>query len=134
MTVLSAGLTGGFAASILELKRKKNSGWIVLGAHEVSRLLARLLKIYSDEVICIDENPNACRLAENEGIKVFYGNALEERTLQRTEPDIRKGIIALSGNEEVNFIFSQRAKHLEKEIIILTGIKNMSKGITEEMV
>lgn len=134
MTVLSAGLTGGFAASILELKRKKNSGWIVLGAHEVSRLLARLLKIYGDEVICIEENPNACRLAENEGIKVFYGNALEERTLQRTEPGIRKGIIALSGNDEVNFIFSQRAKHLEKEIIILTGIKNMSKGITEEMV
>ncbi|SVA69568.1 uncharacterized protein METZ01_LOCUS122422, partial [marine metagenome] len=50
MTVLSAGLTGGFAASILELKRKKNSGWIILGAHEVARLLARLLKIYGDEV------------------------------------------------------------------------------------
>jgi len=61
---------------------------------------------------------------------VFYGNALEERTLQRTEPDIRKGIIALSGNEEVNFIFSQRARHIEKEILILTGIKSPSKGIT----
>ena len=134
LTVLSAGLTGGSVASILELKRKKNSGWIILGAHEVARLLARLLKAYGDEIICIDENPYACRLAENEGIKVFYGNALEERTLQRTEPDTRKGIIALSGNEEVNFIFSQRARHIEKEILILTGIKNPSKGITQEMV
>ena len=134
LTVLSAGLTGGSVASMLELKRKKNSGWIILGAHEVARLLARLLKAYGDEIICIDENPYACRLAENEGIKVFYGNALEERTLQRTEPDIRKGIIALSGNEEVNFIFSQRARHIEKEILILTGIKNPSKGITREMV
>ena len=134
LTVLSAGLTGGSVASMLELKRKKNSGWIILGAHEVARLLARLLKVHGDEIICIDENPYACRLAENEGIKVFYGNALEERTLQRTEPDIRKGIIALSGNEEVNFIFSQRARHIEKEILILTGIKNPSKGITQEMV
>ena len=134
LTVLSAGLTGESVASILELKRKNNSGWIILGAHEVARLLARLLKVYGDEIICIDENPYACRLAENEGIKVFYGNALEERTLQRTEPDIRKGIIALSGNEEVNFIFSQRARHIEKEILILTGIKNPSKGITQEMV
>ena len=83
MTVLSAGLTGGWVSSFLDLRRKSESGWIILGAHEVARLLARLLKQGGNEVICIDENPQACRLAENEGIKVFYGNALEERTLQR---------------------------------------------------
>jgi hypothetical protein len=134
MTVLSAGLTGGWVSSLLDLRRKSESGWIILGAHEVARLLARLLKQGGNEVICIDEDPNACRLAENEGIKVFYGNALGDRTLQRAEPDIRKGIIALSGNEEVNFIFSQRAKHLGKGMIILTGIKQKDKGITSKMV
>ena len=134
MTVISAGLTGGWVSSLLDLRRKSESGWIILGAHEVARLLARLLKQGGNEVICIDEDPNACRLAENEGIKVFYGNALEDRTLQRAEPDIRKGIIALSGNEEVNFIFSQRAKHLGKEMIILTGIKQKDEGITSKMV
>jgi NhaP-type Na+/H+ or K+/H+ antiporter len=134
MTVLSAGLTGGWVSSILDLRRKSESGWIILGAHEVARLLARLLKQGGNEVICIDEDPNACRLAENEGIKVFYGNALGDRTLQRAEPDIRKGIIALSGNEEVNFIFSQRAKHLGKGMIILTGIKQKDEGITSKMV
>ena len=134
MTVLSAGLTGGWVSSLLDLRRKSESGWIILGAHEVARLLARLLKQGGNEVICIDEDPNACRLAENEGIKVFYGNALGGRTLQRAEPDIRKGIIALSGNEEVNFIFSQRAKYLGKEMIILTGIKQKDEGITSKMV
>ena len=134
MTVLSAGLTGGWVSSLLDLRRKSESGWIILGAHEVARLLARLLKQGGNEVICIDEDPNACRLAENEGIRVFYGNALGDRTLQRAEPDIRKGIIALSGNEEVNFIFSQRAKHLGKGMIILTGIKQKDKGITSKMV
>lgn len=134
MTVLSAGLTGGWVSSLLDLRRKSESGWIILGAHEVARLLARLLKQGGNEVICIDEDPNACRLAENEGIKVFYGNALGDRTLQRAEPDIRKGIIALSGNEEVNFIFSQRAKHFGKEMIILTGIKQKYEGITSKMV
>jgi len=134
ITVLSAGLTGGWAASILDLKRKSDSGWIILGAHEVARLLARLLKQGGHEIICIDENPKLCRLAENEGIKVFYGNALGDRTLQRAEPDSRKGIIALSGNEEVNFIFSQRAKHLGKNMTILTGIKQKDEGITSKMV
>ncbi|MBT3945419.1 MAG: hypothetical protein HOC41_03550 [Candidatus Marinimicrobia bacterium] len=134
VTVLLAGITGGWVASLLNLKRKSESGWIILGAHEVSRLLARLLKQGGDEVICIDEDPKACRLAEDEGIKVFYGNALSDRTLQRAEPDIRKGIIALSGNEEVNFIFSQRAKHLGKQMIILTGIKQKNEGITSKMI
>ena len=134
MTVLAAGLTGGWVASILDLRRKSESGWIILGAHEVARLLARLLKQGGNEVICIDENPKSCRLAENEGIKVFYGNALGDRTLQRAEPDSRKGIIALSGNEEVNFIFSQRVKHYRKEMIILTGIKINDEGITPKMI
>ena len=134
VTVLSAGLTGGAVAKKLKLKRKSQSGWIILGAHEVSRLLSRLLKQAGNEIICIDEDPNSCLVAENEGIKVFFGNALDNRTLQRAEPDTRKGIIALSGNEEVNYIFSQRAKHLSKEMSILIGIKDSFEGITPTMI
>ena len=134
ITVLSAGLTGGLVATKLNLKRKSQSGWIILGAHEVARILSRLLKQAGNEIICIDEDPNSCLIAENEGIKVFFGNALEERTLQRAEPDTRKGIIALSGNEEVNYIFSQRAKHLSKEMDVLIGIKDSFEGITPEMI
>ncbi|MBT6915400.1 MAG: sodium:proton antiporter, partial [Candidatus Marinimicrobia bacterium] len=96
ITVLFAGFTGGWAASALSLKRKKESGWILLGAHGVARLLARILIKSGQDVVCIDEDPRACQLAENEGIKVFYGNALDERVLQRAEPDTRKGLIALS--------------------------------------
>ena len=44
ITVLLAGLTGGFVAGKLDLRRKSQSGWIILGAHEISRLLSRLLK------------------------------------------------------------------------------------------
>ena len=134
ITVLSAGLTGGAVAKKLKLKRKSHSGWIILGAHEVSRLLSRLLKQAGNEIICIDEDPNLCLVAENEGIKVFFGNALDDRTLQRAEPDTRKGIIALSGNEEVNYIFSQRAKHLSKEMSVLIGIKDSFEGITPTMI
>jgi NhaP-type Na+/H+ or K+/H+ antiporter len=134
ITVLSAGLTGGTVANKLNLKRKSHSGWIILGAHEVSRLLSRLLKQAGNEIICIDEDPNLCSVAESEGIKVFFGNALDDRTLQRAEPDTRKGIIALSGNEEVNYIFSQRAKHLSKEMSVLIGIKDSFEGITPTMI
>jgi len=134
VTVLLAGLTGGFVAGRLNLRRKSQSGWIILGAHEIARLLSGILKKAGNDIICIDEDPNACLKAENEGLKVFFGNALDDRTLQRAEPDTRKGIIALSGNEEVNYIFSQRAKHLSKEMSILIGIKDSHEGITPKMI
>lgn len=134
VTVLLAGLTGGFVAGRLNLRRKSQSGWIILGAHEIARLLSGILKKAGNDIICIDEDPNACLKAENEGLKVFFGNALDDRTLQRAEPDARKGIIALSGNEEVNYIFSQRAKHLSKEMSILIGIKDSHEGITPKMI
>ena len=134
VTVLLAGLTGGFVAGRLNLRRKSQSGWIILGAHEIARLLSGILKKAGNDIICIDEDPNACLKAENEGLKVFFGNALDDRTLQRAEPDTRKGIIALSGNEEVNYIFSQRAKHLSKEMSILIGIKESHEGITPKMI
>lgn len=134
VTVLLAGLTGGFVAGKLNLRRKSQSGWIILGAHEIARLLSGILKKAGNDIICIDEDPKACLKAENEGLKVFFGNALDDRTLQRAEPDTRKGIIALSGNEEVNYIFSQRAKHLSKEMSILIGIKDAHEGITPKMI
>ena len=134
VTVLLAGLMGGFVAGRLNLRRKSQSGWIILGAHEIARLLSGILKKAGNDIICIDEDPNACLKAENEGLKVFFGNALDDRTLQRAEPDTRKGIIALSGNEEVNYIFSQRAKHLSKEMSILIGIKDSHEGITPKMI
>ena len=134
VTVLLAGLTGGFVAGRLNLRRKSQSGWIILGALEIARLLSGILKKAGNDIICIDEDPNACLKAENEGLKVFFGNALDDRTLQRAEPDTRKGIIALSGNEEVNYIFSQRAKHLSKEMSILIGIKDSHEGITPKMI
>ena len=134
VTVLLARLTGGFVAGRLNLRRKSQSGWIILGAHEIARLLSGILKKAGNDIICIDEDPNACLKAENEGLKVFFGNALDDRTLQRAEPDTRKGIIALSGNEEVNYIFSQRAKHLSKEMSILIGIKDSHEGITPKMI
>ena len=37
VTVLSAGLTGGFVANLLGLKRQSEKGWIILGANAVAR-------------------------------------------------------------------------------------------------
>ena len=134
VTVLLSGLTGSLAAQFLGLKRPENVGWIILSANHLSRLLAKVLIGSGEEVICIDQNPKACRRAEEEGIKVIYGNGLDEKTLLRAEIDTRLGAMGLSSNEEVNLLFGTKAKEIGKLSVVLVGIKSMAEGITSEMV
>ena len=68
VTVLLSGLTGSLAAQFLGLLRPENVGWIILNANNLSRSLARILIGSGEEVVCIDQNPKACRRAEEEGI------------------------------------------------------------------
>ena len=134
VTVLISGLTGGIAAQLLGLKRPRNVGWVILGANYLSRTLARILIKSGEEVLCIDQNPKACRRAEEDGIKIIYGNGLDEKILLRAEIDTRIGVIGLSSNEEVNLLFGTKAKEVGKTEVILVGIKTESEGITFEMV
>ena len=134
VTVLLSGLTGSLAAQFLGLKRPENVGWVILSANNLSRSLAKVLIESGEEVICIDQNPKACRRAEEEGIKVIYGNGLDEKTLLRAEIDTRMGAMGLSSNEEVNLLFGTKAKEIGKLSVILVGIKSMAEGITSEMV
>ena len=134
VTVLLSGLTGSLAAQFLGLKRPENVGWVILSANHLSRSLAKVLIGSGEEVICIDQNPKACRRAEEEGIKVIYGNGLDEKTLLRAEIDTRMGAMGLSSNEEVNLLFGTKAKEIGKLSTILVGIKSMAEGITSEMV
>ena len=134
VTVLLSGLTGSLAAQFLGLKRPENVGWIILSANHLSRLLAKVLIGSGEEVICIDQNPKACRRAVEEGIKVIYGNGLDEKTLLRAGIDTRLGAMGLSSNEEVNLLFGTKAKEIGKLSVILVGIKSMAEGITSEMV
>ena len=134
VTVLLSGLTGSLAAQFLGLKRPENVGWVILSANHLSRSLAKVLIGSGEEVICIDQNPKACRRAEEEGIKVIYGNGLDEKTLLRAEIDTRLGAMGLSSNEEVNLLFGTKVKEIGKLSVILVGIKSMAEGITSEMV
>ncbi len=134
ITVLTAGLTGGLAAKLLGLKRKSNNGWVILGANAIGREMAKRLKTKNEECFLIDENPGLCRIAEKEGLKVIYGNGLEENVLLRSEIDLRKGAIGLTENEEVNMLFARRAKEEGKLSNIYISIKTDEEGITSDMV
>ncbi len=132
-TVVSSGLTGGPVASFLGLRRPSNSGWVIMGANALARAVAKILKESGQEVVCIDSNAEHCRAAEADCTRVIFGNALQSRYLARAEIDTRKGALALTANEEVNYLFLQRVKAEVKAIFLYSALKSGSTSLTGEM-
>lgn len=133
VTVILAGLTGGTVAGWLGVKRPRDSGWVFFGINEIGLKLADIIKASGQEAICIDQNPIACRLAEEKNHRVIYANALEDRTLLRAEIDTRLGVVCLTSNEEVNFLFAQKAKGEGGISHLNVNLKSGSDGVTLEM-
>lgn len=136
VTVLLSGLSGGFLASLLKLRRPVDNGWLILGAHELAQSLGSLLQAGGHEVVCIDTNPKQCRQAEALGLKVIYADGMAEGTFIRAEIDTRIGVIGFTPNEEVNLLFAQKAKQVGKLSRLLvaistTDVKTIRKLVEE---
>jgi NhaP-type Na+/H+ or K+/H+ antiporter len=134
ITVLSAGLTGGLVAQILDLRRPSNSGWVILGANELARATAKILLENDEEVICIDANPDVCSAAEQDCTRVIFGNGLKTHTLLRAEIDTRAGALAITGNEEMNLLFIEKVKDEAKLLHIFMALQDQYEGVTLDMV
>ena len=134
VTVLSAGLTGGAVAQILDLRRPSNSGWVILGANELSRATAKILIENNEEVICIDDNPDVCRAAEKDCTRVIFGNGLKTHNLLRAEIDTRAGALAITGNEEMNLLFIQKVREETKLPHIFMALQGQHERVTVDMV
>lgn len=110
VTVNVQGLTGGFVARLLGVRRKSNQGYAILGANEVGRVLGRTLRDGGEDVVFIDANTDFTQDAQKEGLRVVFGNALEERTRQRAGLDTVAACIGMTINGEVNMMFLRRAR------------------------
>lgn len=109
-TVVVQGATADPLARLLGVRRPGGRGYAVFGAQPLGRLLARLLAQNGQEAVLIDANASLCREAEAEGLKVVYGNALDERVMMRAQLDTRKGALGATANEAVNLLFAQAAR------------------------
>ncbi len=110
VTVAVYGLFGGPLALALRLRRTPAGGYVILGASPLARVLARTLHSGPRSVALIDSNPEACRRAEAEGLRVIFGSGLAEGVLQRASVDERQGAIAMTPNDGVNYSFIRRMR------------------------
>jgi len=131
-TVVVQGLSAGLVARILGVRRPSDSGYVILGANALARAIGRALRRAGEEAIFVDANPDACRAAEDDGFRVVFGRNLEPRTLQRADPEIRRGVIALTENEGVNLIFARTARDRFKVPRVWAAVHRGRIGVTEE--
>jgi Trk K+ transport system NAD-binding subunit/uncharacterized membrane protein (Fun14 family) len=109
-TVLLAGLTGAPMAALLKVKLPGRDVVAILGAQGLGLELAIQLRNGDIPVIFLDANPWNCRRAEESGFKVIYGDALQERTLQRARFENVGSALGLTPNQMLNSLFASRAR------------------------
>ena len=134
MTVTIAGLTAGPLANVLGLRLETGEGWVVLGAHELSRVLAHEMQVGGHDVVLVDTNPEHCRIAELEGLYCVNANALDDHTLADVSIESRQGVVGLAPNEELNLRFVENCRRDSPELIGLVALSTVEETVTGTMV
>lgn len=133
-TVTLSGLTGKPVGKLFKVLAKSNQGWLIFGANSVARALGKALKDAGEEVLLVDRNREEVAHAEMAGLPVMQANALEVNTLLRGGVETRKGVIAMTANDEINLLFVQAAKRLAPHVQAWLALGGGKGGVTDHMV
>lgn len=109
-TVVLQGLSAGPLAKWLGLRRPTPTGWVIVGAHRLSRRLARFIRDEAGlSVVLLDSNPRHVRDAQAEGLQVFCVDALDTSISEaRTELETARFLLAVTDNSELNELLCHR--------------------------
>ena len=132
-TVLLAGLTAAPVVSLLGLRQPRRNGIAILGAQGLGLALARELRRAELPVQFLDSNPQSSRRAEEAEFPVIFGNALDERTLQRARLEAVGSVVGLTANEALNGVFVRRARELFGVPERYVALASLQEGITPEL-
>lgn len=133
VTVTWSALTGGVLSRLLEVRRRSGAGYVLLGAGAVGRELAHALDAGPHGTVLIEADPEACRKAEEEGLRCLFGSGLDERVLLRAGIGSRAGAIAVTGEDAVGVLFGQRARHFGAVDRVLTVVRPSHAATTLDL-
>jgi NhaP-type Na+/H+ or K+/H+ antiporter len=111
-TVVLAGVTAAPVAALLRVRMPGRETVAILGAQGLGLALGRELEAGGRPVVFLDSNPQNCRQAEEADFPVVFGNALQERTLQRARFEGVGAAVGLTANQMLNSVFATRAREL----------------------
>lgn len=134
LTVVFQGGTGQFIADLLKVRRKRNEGYLLLGANALGRRFGDMLRSAGESVTFIDANAKCCEKAEAAGFEVIRGNGLEEGILARAEAESRIACIGITPSEDTNFLFARKIREGFRGPEVYVGLESEEAGVTDKMV
>lgn len=110
VTVVLQGLSAGPLASLLKVRAKEPQGWLIVGAHQVGREVARFLReTRGVPVVLIDGNRGAVKEAKQVGETAIFGDAREiDELLDRDELQGIGRLLAFTDNEDLNELLCKK--------------------------
>jgi Trk K+ transport system NAD-binding subunit len=132
VSVLSAGVFGGLVGRWLGV-RHTPEGWVVLGANPVALEVALSLQRAGEDVVCIDRDAKHCRAAEQAGISTLCGNGLEQAMMLRAGIEHRLGALAITPNDEVNYLFVKRVTEATRLGTLAAAVDRNRRGVAVDV-
>jgi NhaP-type Na+/H+ or K+/H+ antiporter len=132
-TVVLAGLTAAPIGSWLGVRLPGRDIVAILGADAIGLELGKALRDGGRQVVFLDSNPQNCRVVEELGFNVVFGNAIQERTMQRARFESVLTAVALTGNKTLNGVFVRRAREMFDVPQGLVAAAQSDGGLVSEM-
>jgi NhaP-type Na+/H+ or K+/H+ antiporter len=133
-TVVVAGLSAGPVGRWLGVRLPGRDGVAILGAGALGIALGKALRDGGRAVTFLDSNPHKSRVVEELGFPVVFGNAIQERTLQRAGFEAVETAVALTGNKTLNGVFVNRAQEIFGVPRGLVAATEVDGGLVSELV
>ena len=111
-TVVLAGITAAPVAALLRVRLPGRHRVAILGAQELAMAMAEWLRDHGGSVVFVDSNPAHVNAAQERGFQVVFGDALQERTMQRGRFESVGISVGLTTNQVLNSVFVSRAREL----------------------
>ena len=110
-------------------------GVVVVGAGPTARAMGQVLA-RSQPVTLVDRNVYNLRAAEDDGLHVIQGNALEEEVLAEAGAATARYLVAMTGNAEVDALVAQQARvvfHVPDVLVLQGGTTDGHRTLLEHM-
>lgn len=109
-TVLLNATTARFFAKAIGVFLTKSEGILIIGASEVSRLIATYLQKNGRQVVLVDNNGNNIKAAEELNLTAIEGNIYADALTKDVELNDIGYLMALTGNSDINNYVLERFK------------------------
>ncbi|NJM65007.1 MAG: sodium:proton antiporter [Acaryochloris sp. RU_4_1] len=133
LTVFLQGLTARWVADWLRVRSDEATGAMIVGCNPFGRMVAHLIKDQGETVVMIDANPEYCKQAKAENLRVYRTSALNMDALNEIGVARVGTFLTTTSNSEVNSVLAQRVKEEFRPPRVLAVYPDQSRhlGVAE---